>query len=132
MSRRITVPLAPSQNRPRPRAVAPASGSTWTPLTDNVTADVEYAAKGQTQPLVEDWNPSGYLWNVAPAVRVEVGGGPPGLPAPPAATDVPAFPDKVKQTCIGCHGQDMIVASISHRNGREEEGVDRWLPVVRT
>ena len=27
---------------------------------------------GQTQPLTEEWNPSGYLWNVAQRVDVEV------------------------------------------------------------
>ncbi|MGH9661384.1 MAG: sulfite oxidase, partial [Bryobacteraceae bacterium] len=43
-------------------------------------------AAGQTQPLAPDWNPSGYLWNVAPQIRVETGGAPitpPAEPAPP-------------------------------------------------
>jgi len=25
--------------------------------------------KGDTQPFIEEWNPSGYLWNAVPAVR---------------------------------------------------------------
>jgi DMSO/TMAO reductase YedYZ molybdopterin-dependent catalytic subunit len=102
----------------------------WTPPGDGsyVLMSKTTDEKGQTQPLVEDWNPSGYLWNVAPAVRVEVGGGPPGLPAPPAATDVPAFPDKVKQTCIGCHGQDMIAGQHLTRTQweREVDKMARW------
>src|SRR6202049_2819491 len=31
-------------------------------------------AAGQTQPLAEEWNPSGYLWNVAQPVEVEGSG----------------------------------------------------------
>jgi len=63
--------------------------------------------RGQTQPLAEDWNPSGYLWNVVPAVRVEVGGGQAG-PPPAEAAEIPPFPPKVKQACTSCHGADMV------------------------
>jgi DMSO/TMAO reductase YedYZ molybdopterin-dependent catalytic subunit len=30
-------------------------------------------ARGQSQPAVPNWNPSGYLWNVPDQVRIEVG-----------------------------------------------------------
>jgi len=84
--------------------------------------------KGEAQPFVEDWNPSGYLWNVVPAVRIEVGGGPPGLPAPATAAEVPPFPDKVKQICAGCHGQDMIAGQHLTRAQweREVDKMTRW------
>jgi sulfite oxidase len=63
-------------------------------------------AAGATQPLAEDWNPSGYLWNVVQQVRVEAGV---DRPAPiPAQTAIPPFPPKVKEACIGCHESDII------------------------
>jgi DMSO/TMAO reductase YedYZ molybdopterin-dependent catalytic subunit len=82
---------------------------------------------GETQPFVEDWNPSGYLWNVVPAVRVEVGGGPPGLPPEPSAP-IPAFPPQVKQSCVGCHGQDMIAGQhlTPAQWEREVDKMIRW------
>jgi len=84
--------------------------------------------KGDTQPFLADWNPSGYLWNVVPAVRVEVGGGPPGLPPQVAAAEVPPLPDQVKQTCIGCHGPDMIAGQHLTRGQweREVDKMARW------
>jgi hypothetical protein len=39
-------------------------------------------ATGATQPLAEDWNPSSYLWNVVPRVRVGVGSGSPAAQSP--------------------------------------------------
>jgi sulfite oxidase len=63
-------------------------------------------AAGATQPLVEDWNPSGYLWNVVHQVRVQAGV---EAPAPrPAQPEIPPFPAKVKEACIGCHEADII------------------------
>jgi DMSO/TMAO reductase YedYZ molybdopterin-dependent catalytic subunit len=63
-------------------------------------------AAGATQPLAEDWNPSGYLWNVVQQVRVNVGT---EAPAPqPPQSEIPAFPANVKQACIGCHEADII------------------------
>lgn len=83
--------------------------------------------QGDTQPFLEDWNPSGYLWNVVHAVRVEVGGGPPEIP-PSAAARVPQFPDPVQKTCVGCHGQDMIAGQHLTRTQweRELDKMARW------
>jgi DMSO/TMAO reductase YedYZ molybdopterin-dependent catalytic subunit len=104
--------------------------ATWTPSGEGsyVLMAKTTDEKGKTQPFLEDWNPSGYLWNVVPAVRVEVGGGPPGLPPQPAAADIPPFPDKVKQTCLGCHGQDMIAGQHLTRTQweREVDKMTRW------
>jgi sulfite oxidase len=56
-------------------------------------------AAGNTQPLEQEWNPSGYLWNVAPTWGPCV---PAGVPGP---TQLPA---NLQSSCIGCHGQDVI------------------------
>jgi len=49
--------------------------------------------------LEQEWNPSGYLWNVAPTWGPGVPGGVPG------PTQLPA---NLQSSCIGCHGQDVI------------------------
>ena len=104
--------------------------ATWTPPGDGSYVLMAKATDdtGETQPFLEDWNPSGYLWNVVHSVRVEVGGGPPGLPPTPAPSEVPPFPDKVKQTCFGCHGQDMIAGQHLTRPQweREVDKMTRW------
>jgi sulfite oxidase len=104
--------------------------ATWTPPGDGSYVLMSKTAdeKGDTQPFVEDWNPSGYLWNVIPAVRVEVGGGPPSPPPPAPTAEIPPFPDQVKQTCVGCHGQDMIAGQHLTRAqwDREIDKMSRW------
>jgi len=62
---------------------------------------------GQTQPLVEEWNPSGYLWNVAQPVSVTVSANAPAVPAsvPPASAPPP---DALKAACFGCHDNHMM------------------------
>jgi hypothetical protein len=64
------------------------------------------AASGDIQPLVADWNPSGYLYNACPQVRIEAGGSS-ARPERTAASP-PVFPPEVRKACIGCHGEDMI------------------------
>jgi DMSO/TMAO reductase YedYZ molybdopterin-dependent catalytic subunit len=80
----------------------------WTPKQPGSYVLMSRAtdASGETQPVVADWNPSGYSYNACPQVRVEVGSEarkPERKEAP-----VPAFPAKVKQACLGCHGEDII------------------------
>lgn len=80
----------------------------WTPPGPGSYALMARAtdAAGATQPLVEEWNPSGYLWNVVQQVRVSVGA---QAPAPqPQQSEMPAFPANLKQACIGCHQADII------------------------
>ena len=45
----------------------------WTPPDERLYRILARArdASGDTQPLVPEWNPSGYLWNVVPRVEVE-------------------------------------------------------------
>lgn len=56
-------------------------------------------ASGDVQPLVQEWNPSGYLWNV-----VSRGDGT-GEPIPPPTAPPPAG---FRETCLVCHGEDVI------------------------
>jgi DMSO/TMAO reductase YedYZ molybdopterin-dependent catalytic subunit len=65
-------------------------------------------AAGHTQPLEQEWNPSGYLWNVVPRVSVRVASEPgrkDGLVG--GVTDPPA-PAALKSSCLACHDEDVI------------------------
>jgi sulfite oxidase len=87
---------------------------------------------GETQPLVEEWNPSGYLWNVAQQVRVEVGAVPAQLRVE-QTPELPSFPPQVKSACIGCHGEDMIAGQKLTRTQweRELDKMTRWGATVK-
>jgi hypothetical protein len=64
-------------------------------------------AAGQTQPLVEEWNPNGYLWNVAQRVEIFVyaGGMGEAAPAPPPPPPPPGY----DSACLTCHDESMMV-----------------------
>jgi sulfite oxidase len=64
-------------------------------------------ASGNTQPLDQEWNPSGYLWNVVPRVHVSVGD---PAPAPSTATSqaAPSQPPAALRNCLVCHDDDVI------------------------
>ena len=62
---------------------------------------------GDVQPLAQEWNPSGYQWNVVHRVGVAVGNAAPAPAAPTSAPDV-TQPDGFKTTCLVCHQEDMI------------------------
>lgn len=63
-------------------------------------------AAGQTQPLTEEWNPNGYLWNTAQRVEIQVTSNPDGsdvvLPAPPS------HPPGYDAACMICHDESMM------------------------
>lgn len=62
---------------------------------------------GQTQPLQEQWNPNGYLWNVAQPVPVTISAQPPaasGVTLPPQAP----YPEGYRAACFGCHDEHMM------------------------
>lgn len=65
-------------------------------------------AAGQTQPLQEEWNPNGYLWNVAQARRIVIAKRQPSAPAvfrPENSAAPPAY----KTACFGCHDEHMMI-----------------------
>ena len=63
---------------------------------------------GQTQPLAQAWNPSGYLWNVAQPVNITISAEAPSVAAEPAAPETAAYPDGYKAACFGCHDEHMM------------------------
>ena len=61
----------------------------------------------RTQPLQQEWNPNGYLWNVAQQRAILVA----NVRPPVAAVSQPAEqtpPDGYKTTCFGCHDEHMM------------------------
>ena len=81
----------------------------WTPQPGyySIMARARDAA-GDTQPLVEEWNPAGYLWNVVPHVHVNVGPEPASVPVSFSATITPSAPAAFKSACLVCHEEDLI------------------------
>jgi DMSO/TMAO reductase YedYZ molybdopterin-dependent catalytic subunit len=66
-------------------------------------------AAGNTQPFDQEWNPAGYGWNVVPRVGVDVARELSGIPqlAQPSGSAM-AQPAAFKNTCVGCHDDDVI------------------------
>jgi hypothetical protein len=62
---------------------------------------------GQTQPLSQEWNPAGYLWNVAQPVTITIAPEAPPAPAAPSTAES-AFPTGYKEVCFGCHDDHMM------------------------
>lgn len=80
----------------------------WTPQQASYYMILARArdASGNTQPLDQEWNQSGYLWNVVPRVHVNVGGpaaGPPAITTQVAPPQPAAF-----NNCLICHNDDVI------------------------
>jgi hypothetical protein len=67
-------------------------------------------AANDVQPLEQEWNPSGYGWNVVPRLHVAAGDGDWPLPdAPPEPRGAsPPPPAALERACGGCHDGDVI------------------------
>jgi DMSO/TMAO reductase YedYZ molybdopterin-dependent catalytic subunit len=81
---------------------------TWRPVEGSykILARAKDAA-GNVQPMEQQWNPSGYLWNVAALKEVQVSRTdqqPPAAPRPIAAEQPPGY----KSACLTCHDEDII------------------------
>lgn len=65
-------------------------------------------SSGDKQPFAQEWNPSGYGWNVVQRVGINVAEN----PAAPMPTVQPVVatnqPDAYKSTCLTCHQEDVI------------------------
>lgn len=83
----------------------------WTPSREAYHTILAQAwnAAGDTQPFDQEWNPSGYGWNVVPRVGVDVGREPsqssPSAPSTSSATTPPAG---FRNACGVCHDDDVI------------------------
>jgi DMSO/TMAO reductase YedYZ molybdopterin-dependent catalytic subunit len=64
-------------------------------------------AAGNTQPLEQEWNPSGYGWNVAPRINVVVDTSVAGGPAGGFSSELTP-PPSYKGSCLACHDEDVI------------------------
>lgn len=81
---------------------------TWTPARIGYVTILARArdAAGNTQPMEQEWNPSGYLWNVVQRVGVDVVRELRSVVPSPASA--PAQTSPVISACTGCHGDDVI------------------------
>jgi hypothetical protein len=65
-------------------------------------------AAGESQPLTENWNPNGYLWNVAQPVSVTIAAQAPAVPAAAPANPETAYPEGYRAACFACHDEHMM------------------------
>jgi DMSO/TMAO reductase YedYZ molybdopterin-dependent catalytic subunit len=83
----------------------------WTPQQEAYFTILPRArdAAGNTQPMDQEWNPSGYLWNVVPRVGVDVVKEPSSLSqtTSPSLSN-PTPPNGFKGSCGACHEDDVI------------------------
>jgi sulfite dehydrogenase len=65
-------------------------------------------ASGDKQPFTQEWNPSGYGWNVVQKVGLNVAESAPPAPQATTSTLFGGPPDAYKDTCVTCHQEDVI------------------------
>lgn len=84
----------------------------WQPKTAGSYVVLSRArdTRGNVQPLVPEWNPSGYLWNAVDQVRVNVGvtAPAPGEPVHAAALDTHPGKAAYETRCLVCHDDTLI------------------------
>ena len=66
-------------------------------------------SNGNVQPFAQEWNPSGYLWNVAPRIGLTVG-----------------MPAGFKTSCLSCHEMD-VIRQQRLTKGQWEREVDKMM-----
>jgi len=83
----------------------------WTPSEEAYYTILARArdVAGNTQPMDQEWDPSGYLWNVVPRVGVDVVKQlSSGSQATQSSGSVAAQPNGLKEACMICHNDDVI------------------------
>jgi DMSO/TMAO reductase YedYZ molybdopterin-dependent catalytic subunit len=65
-------------------------------------------ASGETQPFTQEWNPSGYGWNVVQRIGVNVSAAPQAVAAVDERRGGGAVPDAYRSACLTCHEEDVI------------------------
>jgi DMSO/TMAO reductase YedYZ molybdopterin-dependent catalytic subunit len=110
----------------------------WSPTAPAYYAIMARASDGggDRQPLVQEWNPSGYLWNVVHQVGVEVlsPGEQAGIEKPSRERTKLDLPENFKTSCLSCHEIDVIEQQRLTREqwDREIEKMMRWGAPVRS
>jgi len=82
----------------------------WTPSQEayyTVLARARDAA-GNTQPFDQEWNPSGYGWNVVPRVGVDVVKEISAAEPPQVSLGMTRVPTAFRNACLVCHEDDVI------------------------
>ena len=76
----------------------------WTPADDGHHTLLARArdASGDVQPLLPEWNPSGYLWNAIARADLNV------PPVNPASLPSVSHPASFREACLTCHQDDVI------------------------
>ena len=92
-----------------------------------------FALDGTTQPLEQEWNPSGYLNNTVQRLPVLIHAGAPKANPQPAggeAGQLPGFqpPPAFQRACLSCHDEDIIMQQRLTRSQweREVDKMIRW------
>jgi sulfite oxidase len=82
----------------------------WTPSQEAYHTILARArdAAGHSQPFDQEWNPSGYSWNVVPRVGIDVVRQLSEIPAPQALSSSVAQPSTYKSACMVCHDDGLI------------------------
>ena len=83
---------------------------------------------GDFQPIVQSWNPSGYLWNVIHTIGVNVVKEPKAAGAVSSGNSRNPMPNVVKGSCGGCHEDDVIHQQRLSRGqwDKEVDKMARW------
>lgn len=105
----------------------------WTPPRNGYFTLMARARdlRGETQPFVQEWNPSGYLHNVVHQINVNIGGGTPNA-GPGVALPPFDYPAMLRSACLTCHEADVIEQQRLTRSqwDREVDKMIRWGAVV--
>src|SRR5215475_6438341 len=83
----------------------------WTPPSQGFYTILSRArdTSGDVQPLVEEWNPSGYLWNVVGRVDLGAGIEPnAGGAVSNPGSNVVVPPQSFRDACLTCHDEDVV------------------------
>jgi hypothetical protein len=82
----------------------------WTPERDAYYTIMARARDkgGNAQPFAQEWNPSGYGWNVVPRVRVDTVSRDLAIDQPRPAVETTPVGPKGFGACLSCHGEDVI------------------------
>lgn len=82
----------------------------WRPVREQYYTIMVRArtASGDMQPLAQEWNPSGYQWNVAHRIGVNVTSTAAADTRVSASGSGGAEPAGYRESCLVCHGNDVV------------------------